>query len=271
MAHPQTRPASPSPVKPLKGAVPWVGGKRNLARIIVARIDAVPHTCYAEPFLGAGGVFLRRRKRPECEAINDFSAEVSGFFRVLQRHPETLLEELARSLTARAEFERLAKVPAETLTDIERAARFFYLQHCSYGGKAEGRVFAISPLRRARFDIHRLKDLVLAIHRRLSAVYIERLDFETFIRRWDRPSTLFYLDPPYWGCEGYYGRELFERADFERLARVLKTLKGRFILSLNDRPEVRQTFKGFRIETVETTYRMNGVKKVWEVLISGGR
>lgn len=89
--------------------------------------------------------------------------------------------------------------------------------------------------------------------------------------RWtsDRPTTLFYLDPPYWGCESYYGKGLFARADFARLAATLRAIKGRFIMSLNDTPGVRATFKGFRIETVPVTYRVRGVKDVQELIITG--
>ena len=47
---------------------PWIGGKRNLARRICARIEATSHDTYAEPFVGMGGVFLRRREigRASC-------------------------------------------------------------------------------------------------------------------------------------------------------------------------------------------------------------
>ncbi len=257
------------PVDPLAGAAPWVGGKRNLARAIITRIEAIPHICYAEPFVGMAGVFLRRRQKPAAEVINDRSRDVSTLFRVLQRHPDALLAELALTVTSRVEFERLRRVDPDTLTDLERAARFIYLQYCAYGGKPVNPSFGISPLRPSRFDATKLEELLRRIHRRLAAVYIESLDFESFVARWDRPTTLFYLDPPYWHCENYYGKGLFERADFERLARVLGGIKGRFIMSLNDLPEVRETFSGFAIETVETTYRMNGAKKVREVLISG--
>ena len=80
------------------------------------------------------------------------------------------------------------------------------------------------------------------------------LDFADFICRVDRPDTLFYLDPPYWGCEGDYGKLLFSRERFEDLATVLGALKGRFILSLNDVQGVRETFAGFRFQEVKTTY-----------------
>jgi len=63
-------------------------------------------------------------------------------------------------------------------------------------------------------------------------VVIEFLDFREFLRRYDRKTTLFYLDPPYWGCESDYGKGLFARADFDDLSAVLRALKGRFILSI---------------------------------------
>lgn len=87
-------------------------------------------------------------------------------------------------------------------------------------------------------------------------------------------ETLFYLDPPYWGCEKDYGKAMFERADFERLATILSVLKGHFILSLNDVPDVRAIFSQFQIEGVDTSYSISGTptgRGVFkEVLIMGG-
>jgi DNA adenine methylase len=70
-------------------------------------------------------------------------------------------------------------------------------------------------------------------------------------QRWDRPKTLFYLNPHYWGTGHDNGRGLFGRDDFERLSAALQRLQGRFILSLNDVPEVRELFAWASIDTVE--------------------
>ena len=85
-------------------------------------------------------------------------------------------------------------------------------------------------------------------------------------------ATLFYIDPPYWGHETDYGKGLFARDDFARMADLLRGLKGRFILSLNDRPEVRETFAGFRVEEVTTRYSANAkaARRVGELLIGNG-
>lgn len=161
-------------------------------------------------------------------------------------------------LSSRAEFERLNAQDPDTLTDLERAARFLYLQKLSFGGKVAGLSFGIDTKAPARFDITRLQPLLEAVHDRLAGVWIECLHWQDFITRWDRPGTLFYLDPPYWGTEHFYGRGLFGREQFEQLSAALQRLQGRFILSLNDVPEVRELFAWATIETVELSYQAGG-------------
>lgn len=243
-----------TPVKPVAPPAPWLGGKRNLAGRLTAMLDAMPCQTYAEPFVGMGGIFFRRRMRPRAEVINDFGRDVANLFRILQRHYPQFLEVLRFQLTTRAEFERLVATDPATLTDLERAARFLYLQRTAFGGKVSGRNFGVSIDRPARFNLTTLEPMLEEVHARLSGVVIECLDFEAFIRRYDSPGTLFYLDPPYWGSEGDYGKALFQRADFERLAGVLAGVKGRFVMSINDVPEIREVFGRFELNEVETSY-----------------
>ncbi|HVY33076.1 MAG TPA: DNA adenine methylase [Caulobacteraceae bacterium] len=245
-------------IRPTRPVAPYIGGKRNLSKRLVELIAATPHTLYAEPFVGMGGVFLRRDSRPGCEVINDWSADVATLFRILQRHYVAFLDMLRFQLTTREAFERLQRVAPDTLTDLERAARFLYLQRVAFGGKVAGRNFGAVYAGGARFDVTRLQPLLEAIHTRLAGVVIERLEFADFIRRYDRPGTLFFIDPPYWGCEADYGEGMFSKADFAVLKDLLKTLRGRFILTINDRPETRALFDGFDIEAVGLTYSIGG-------------
>ncbi len=190
------------------------------------------------------------------EVINDFSREIATFFRVLQRHYVPFIEMMRFQLTTRAEFERLVNTDPATLTELERAARFLYLQRTAFGGKVAGRNFGVSPERGGRFDITKLGPMLEDAHTRLAAVIIERLPFADFIERYDRPTTLFYVDPPYWGSEGDYGKELFRAEDFEALSTRLKALRGTFIMSINDVPEIRDLFSWATIEPVETSYTL---------------
>lgn len=245
-------------VSPVRPPAPYVGGKRSLAKAIVQRINGVDHDAYAEPFVGMGGVFFRRDRRPDCEVINDLSADVATLFRILQRHYQSFLEELKWRLSSRAEFDRLMAQDPDTLTDLERAARFLYLQRLAFGGSVAGRNFAMAKTRSARFDLTKLVPMLEEVHERLAGVTIERLPYAHFIERYDRPGMLFFIDPPYWGTEGYYGAGMFDQDDFSRLAEQLAKLRGRFILTINDRPETRELFAPFNIQAASLFYRRSG-------------
>ncbi|MEO9612647.1 MAG: DNA adenine methylase [Nitratireductor sp.] len=245
------------PVRPVAG---YIGGKRRLAARLVARIETVSHKTYAEAFVGMGGVFFRRRQAPAAEVINDRNGEVANLFRILQRHYPQFMDTLRFQITGRREFERLKASDPATLTDLERAGRFLYLQRVAFGGKVTGQSFGVDPRGAGAFNLTRLEPLLADVHERLAGVVIENLDWQAFIDRYDRPETLFYLDPPYWGSEGDYGPALFGREEFEAMAERLGRLKGRFILSINDVPEIRALFAGFAQEDVELRYSISGGK-----------
>lgn len=249
---------------------PWMGGKRNLAKRLVKLISSIEHETYAEAFVGMGGVFLRRSYVPKCEVINDFSGDVTNLFRILQRHYPQFLDCLKFQITSRREFERLRLTNPDTLTDLERAARFLYLQRTAFGGKVIGQTFGVCNERPARFNLSNLAPMLEEVHERLAGVVIENLSFVDFIPRYDRPSVLFYCDPPYFGCESDYGKELFSRPDFKRLAELMGSVEGKMLVSINDTPEVREDFQGFRAKEVRVTYSISEAapKEVGELIIA---
>lgn len=256
-------------VPPAAPVAPWLGGKSKLAKTIIDRIERIPHRAYVEPFVGMGGVFLRRPFRPKLEVANDLNGEIINLFRILQRHYPQLMEVMRFQITSRREFERLRASSPETLTDLERAARFLYLQKLSFGGKPDG-VFGVVKEGASRFSIARLGPLLDAAHERLDGVVFECLPWEEVVDRYDSPHTLFYLDPPYWGGEGDYGSGMFDSGSFVRMASKLAAIEGKFIMSINDVPEIRDTFAGFKMDDVRLKYTVSrgDAKKVGELLIS---
>lgn len=157
-------------VNPVRPAAAYIGGKRVLAKELITLIDALPHDTYAEPFVGMGGVFFRRTRMPPSEVINDASRDVAIFFRILQRHFPQFMDTLKYQLTSRTEFERLSQTDPDTLTDLERAGRFLYLQSLSYGGKVSGRTFGVDPGRSGRFNVTLLSQRLAEIHERMAGV-----------------------------------------------------------------------------------------------------
>lgn len=257
-------------VRPSVPVAPWQGGKSKLAKTIIARIEGIPHKTYAEPFVGMGGVFLRRGWKPQCEVMNDYNGEIVNLFRILQRHYPQFMDCLKYQISSRREFERLKKTDPVTLTDLERAGRFLYLQRQNFGGKPDG-VFGVATARPSRFDINRLAPILESAHERLSGVVFENLDWSDFVQRYDSNDTLFYLDPPYFGGENDYGKGMFDRAAFAKMAEQLSSIEGAFILSINDTPEIRETFDNFIMDDVRLSYTISknpSAGKVSELIIS---
>lgn len=163
------------------------------------------------------------------------------------------------ALSSRQVFEwEKAKIPA-TLTDIQRAARFFYLQRQSFGGKVTGQTFGTATTSRPKINLMRIEEYLSQAHLRLSSVQIENLPWAEIVRRYDRQHTLFYCDPPYWETEGY-GVE-FGLDEYVRMAELAKTTKGSMLISVNDHPALREVYAGLHMETLGITYTVGGSAK----------
>lgn len=229
--------------------VRWVGGKRRLAPQILPIFP--DHSCYCEPFCGAAALFFM--KQPvKVEVLNDINGDLVTLYRVVQHHLEEFVRHFKWALASREIYRWLQATPAETLTDIQRAARFFYLQQLGFGGKVQGQTFGTATTSKAGLNLLRLEETLSAVHLRLHQVFIERLAWSACLERYDRPHSLFYLDPPYWATEGYgvdFGLE-----QYDLMAQLMGSMKGKAVVSVNDIPEMRKAFKGHHIKRVSISY-----------------
>ena len=179
----------------------WVGGKKALRDVIISKFpESVGR--YVEVFGGAGWVMFRKDKVPgQMEVFNDFDSNLINLYRCIKYHPEALQKELHYILSARELFDDFKdQINVSGLTDIQRAAKYFYLIKASFGCKKTS--YATRPKRLDR-TLARLDEIT----ERLSDVVIENRDFESLIKLYDSPGTLFYLDPPYHQTEKYYDNE----------------------------------------------------------------
>ena len=113
------------------GPLAYIGGKNRLAAKIISLLPE--HTAYVEPFAGGAQVFFHKRPS-EVEVLNDLDGEIVNLLRVCQWHHSELIRYLKYTVASRSWFDLLAKTDPTTLTDIQRAGRFFYLQKNCFGG-----------------------------------------------------------------------------------------------------------------------------------------
>ena len=236
--------------------IPWMGGKRRLAKHIIPMFPE--HTCYVEPFCGAAAIYFLK-DQTKVEVLNDINGELVNLYRVVKHHLEEFTRAFKWSLTSRQMYQWMQDTPEETLTDIQRAARFFYLQKNSFGGKVSGQNFGTATTAAPRLNLLRLEEDLSQAHLRLAQTFIEHLDWDKCITKYDRTHTLFYCDPPYWGTAGYGVK--FGLEQYDRMAELAKTIKGKMVISVNDIPEMRKAFAGLNMESVDITYTLAGSGK----------
>lgn len=257
-----------TPITPNKTKSPlaWLGGKSRLANEIIQRIPT--HTAYIEVFAGAAWVLF---KKPESrvEIINDINKDLITLYRCVKHHLPALVEQFKWILVSRDEFERFIRTPPDTLTDIQRAARFLYISKSSFGSRLTSPSWGVATTTHPRLNLLRIEEDLSQAHLRLSRAHIECKPYQEVITRFDKTNNFFYIDPPYWDCENDYGKGIFSKQDFGTLAGLLDKVQGKFIMSLNDTKGVRDTFSNFTIEEVKTRYSVSAGKnmEVGELLI----
>lgn len=233
--------------------IPWIGGKRRLAEQILPLFP--DHQCYVEPFAGAAAIYFAKR-HADVEVLNDVNGDLVTLYRVVQHHMEEFLRHFKWALSSRKIYDWLQITPPETLTDIQRAARFFYLQKLAFGGRVTGQSFGTATTARPRLNLLRLEEDLSAAHLRLADTYIEHLHWLACCKRYDRSHTVTYCDPPYWQTEGY-GVD-FPMHEYLDLAAFARSAQGTVIISVNDHPDMRQAFEGLHMRSVPISYTVGG-------------
>lgn len=241
-----------------KPLFPWPGGKRRLAKHILPVIHATPHRTYVEPFAGGAAILFMRDPAP-VEVINDLHGELVRLYRCVQHHLEELLRQFKWALVSREMFRWAQLQHTDTLTDIQRAARFYYLQRLAFGGKVSGQSFGTTATTPPRINLLRLEEELSAAHLRLSRVTIENLPWQDVVRRYDKPETLFFLDPPYWQTEGYGVG--FDMDQHQQIAEAMMTMQGKALLTINDHPDMRAVYGRMPATPLRTSYTIGGGHK----------
>ncbi len=248
----------------LKPPIVRMGGKSRLRKTI---IDMLPeHTCYVELFFGAGWVYFAKEPS-KVEVINDIDKELINLFKMIKYHGPEVERMLEYEFSGRDIFEEYKNYTIDELTEIQRAIRILYIITQSFAAK--GGNYGYGTTRKPSQQIFMNKAL-RDIRERLSNTYVENLSFEKIIDKYDRKHTVFFIDPPYFETAGYESK--FGKEEHLILLEKLKLLKGKFILTINNHPKVREWYKDFNIKETEVLYSISrerfARKKKKELIIS---
>jgi DNA adenine methylase len=230
----------------------WYGGKFSHLEWLLPLLPAAHHYC--EPFAGSAAVLLNREPSP-VETYNDIDGEVVAFFKALRDHSEELMRAIALTPFSREEFYNAINDSSNSITLVERARRFYIKARQARTGLAQtatlGRWANCKDTSRSGMSgvVSRWLGGVEAlaeISERLLRVQIENRPAGHIIRLYDRPTTLFYCDPPYLhetrGDSKAYGFEMDEN-EHKELATVLRRCQGKVAIS------------GYRCDLMDDLYK----------------
>lgn len=244
----------------MKSPLAYIGGKSKLADQIISMIPE--HKTYCEAFTGAAWVFFKKEPS-QYEVLNDLDSDLITFYRVVQNHLEEFAKQFKFILVSREWWKDWNdQLKARGLTDIQKAARYYFIQRLCFGGKVSGRTFGTAPGRQPKINLLRFEEELSDVHLRLARVTIENLSYQKLLMRYDRPDTFFYLDPPYYE-KPVYKHNFYSIDDFREINEILGKIKGKFILSINDCDEIREVFGGFNLIPVSLQYSV-GAKDITE-------
>ena len=283
----------------IKTPVSWIGNKTSILHILYA-LFPLSYERYIEPFGGSGAVLLGKAIPDKLEVYNDYNANLVNLFRCMRDRPMEFIRELGfLNLNARDDFVVLKRffekleftdeflnqeldltsilLPAPKAEeirmlykaskedyDLRRAVMFLKLIRYSYS--SGGKSFACQP-----FNVAILFTFIEQLSKRLANTVIENQDFEMLIKHYDRPDAFFYCDPPYFTSEYVYECE-FTWNDHVRLHDTLAQTKGKWMVSYNDCPEIRELYQNYnqfgftRIHTMAQKYEAG--KEFPELLIA---
>ncbi|MCR3758170.1 DNA adenine methylase [Clostridium felsineum] len=236
-----------------KPPISRMGGKSKLRKTI---IDMLPeHVCYVELFFGAGWVFFGK-EISKVEVINDIDAELINLFKMIKYHAPEIERMLEYDFSGRDIFNEYKNESVENLTEINRAVRFLYLTSQSFASK--GVSYGYGTNTKPNHHIF-CTDVLKDLKERLRNTYVENLSFEKVIDKYDREYTCFFADPPYVETAGYGNK--FGEKEHLLLRDELSSIKGKFILTINDHPKVREWYKDFNFKEVEVNYSVSREEK----------
>lgn len=225
-----------------------IGSKRTLKDVIYAKMPK-HFTTYVEPFSGSASVFFGYDWGDNIKTVlNDLDPDMIKVFKLLKKGISTNDKKLKYFDTT--DFSRLNEIyKSNSNIPIDELAKLKVQYSNTFGSIGIGKLYNNTNPSRL-INQKRLNEY----QEKLKHTFIYNKSYSYILNKYDSPDTFFNLDPPYENSEGLYKNSDF---NFKELSNKLKSIKGKFLLSLNDSENIREIFKDFNISAIEVRGKGN--------------
>lgn len=201
-------------------------------------VTGLDYNAYHEPFLGGGATFLGL-SRLTTAYLNDANAELIDMYIQIKNSPREVFKAVQNyNNTAECYYELRASTP---VTDIERAAKFIFLNHTSFNG-----IYRVNLKGQYNVPFGARKSIklpteehLLDVSTRLRHANLTSVDFAESLKNVTE-NDLVFLDPPYTvshNNNGFikYNQKLFSFDDQIRLRESIDRIveRGAFFVMTN--------------------------------------
>lgn len=241
-----------------------IGSKTSLKSKILKLIP--PHKTYVEPFIGGGAIYFAKEPS-SVEVINDLDKQLIQGYRLLKKVNEPMINRIAGIIERleRVKTEnKLSKNSDQLLELLNKLKNMkakddglklyqILITLCNtFSSTGKGKIY------RSDTQIGKLNKMY-EYKERLKNTKIFLSDYKNIINKFDAPDTFFFLDPPYEKSEGIYKESYI---NYEEMNELLSNIKGKFLLTINSSPEIKNIFRNFNIKEIKVLGQARGRKNV---------
>ncbi|TBR61541.1 modification methylase [Westiellopsis prolifica IICB1] len=252
-----------------KSPLRYPGGKSKALNTIIKYFPD-NFSEFREPFVGGGSIFIYlKQKFPDRKFwINDLNPELYYFWKIAQSNLPQLVKEVRQIkdqyTDGRLLFQELSSIEdTRTLTELDRAVRFFVLNRITFSGTVESGGFSQEAFHKRFTDssIERLEKLENIL---TDDIKITNLDYSQLLTTEEKDVFLF-LDPPYLMAtkSKLYGRggNLHIHFDHQQFAEIVKKCHHNWLITYDNSPQIRDNFQSRNVCEWELQYGMNNYKQ----------
>ena len=224
-----------------------IGRKKPIQQKVINK-SPKDFSIYVEPFVGSGDIFFALNLDPTKvkSYINDKDSDVATAFKIMKSNPN--IDNIAKFKGM--SLEQVRSFVKGSHSGLDRLAQIIYKLCGTFGTTGRGKIYKNPNIEPKLRKIPKYAEY-------LSNTTITSSDYKSLFSH-DSANTFFYLDPPYEASKGLYKDAVI---DYKQMVDRLKKLKGKFLLSINDSAEIRETFKDFRIIGLSVEGGASGQKK----------
>lgn len=245
----------------LKTLFPYIGKKPpRIGREVVNAFEQSGCEIFVDLFCGSLAMLCYLSWDTKV-VVNDINGNLTNLYKVIRDSPSDFVSEVMKLPYSEVVFKRFKEdlKSTDNMSELDRAVAYFYVSFGAYRGRIDNPLFHISTTantNRAE-DYHKSIQWILQLSKRLQSVEILNRDFRKVLKSYNAEDVFIYADCPYLGTEDYY-ENVFSMEDHKDLAELLKTHKGKFVLSSKAKKELRKLYRSNNhfVLNFEDTYRL---------------